>query len=680
MFRSLQSKIYFLICIIIGLTSCFVIFFTQKDVSSAMLQSERISAKNILNLVELLIQDNYKRLINDKVDIITRLQERLRSEAIPTASVLKKFYSMYEQGKLSREESFRQVIEWMNQRQPDKIIIFFYDLQGIIVSHPYKSLIGTQISPLTDIKGRDLTKLSTFEITDKLGEFAVINWNLDNLNQKKMGYFMPSKEWGGILGAVIDYDNVELESNQKMSNVIDMLKTTFLKISIAQTGYAFLFSSDKKILIYPNAIFEGDKNPDFNINGVNNLMGLFIDTFHKNEMMIRYEDPFHKEHTLMEGYLAFFKAFQWYIVVAAPVNEIKKPAVDLIRREVVIIICIFFISLVLAYFLIKRISMPLKKLEKYAIELSSNDFLKPEEKLNNLDSLPIESKDEVGQLAKAFIHMKRELEINIRRTIESNTAKERLEREVAEDANRAKSEFLANMSHELRTPLNHIIGFTELVAEQNFGELNDTQLEYLTDVLTSSHHLLSLINDILDISKVEAGKLNLELSEVILETIVYNSFSMVKEKALRQMLTLSFHHKSDIPEIILADERKLKQIFYNLLSNAVKFTPESGKIDVFAKLVKLDGEKNLIEFSIKDNGIGIDIKDIERIFTPFEQVDSSSTRKYQGTGLGLTLTKALVNLHGGEIRVESEGLEKGSNFIFTIPIRELSLTGESESY
>jgi PAS domain S-box-containing protein len=249
-------------------------------------------------------------------------------------------------------------------------------------------------------------------------------------------------------------------------------------------------------------------------------------------------------------------------------------------------------------------------------------------------------------------------------------------REAAEAANFAKSEFLANMSHELRTPLNHIIGFSELIADKHFGDLNETQEEYLNDVLQSSRHLLSLINDILDLSKVEAGKLELKLSEIDLKELIEHSRIMFKEKATANRINLSTE-LDGVPEFIRADERKLKQILYNLLSNSVKFTPKGGSIVISAKQIpRTDGQVrnlsaspiNYIQISVEDTGIGLKEKDLNRIFFPFEQVDGSATRRYQGTGLGLSLTKKLVELHGGRIWAQSEGEGKGAIVSFVLPV------------
>jgi len=263
-------------------------------------------------------------------------------------------------------------------------------------------------------------------------------------------------------------------------------------------------------------------------------------------------------------------------------------------------------------------------------------------------------------------------------------------KENAETANRAKSDFLANMSHELRTPLNHIIGFTELVVDKNFGDLSQSQEEYLNDVLDSSRHLLSLINDILDLSKVEAGKLELDPADVNMRVLLENSVIMVKEKAMKHGIQISTHIDG-IPNFVHADETKLKQILYNLLSNAVKFTSDGGEVSlpanaVYSSVVILGEDDNMdfdqasyvgsdklstplefVQVSVEDTGIGIEQEDLERIFDPFEQVETSTTRKYQGTGLGLSLTKRLVELHSGTIWAESEGEGKGSVFSFILP-------------
>ena len=227
-------------------------------------------------------------------------------------------------------------------------------------------------------------------------------------------------------------------------------------------------------------------------------------------------------------------------------------------------------------------------------------------------------------------------------------------------ANRHKSEFLANMSHELRTPLNAIIGFSEVLQERLFGELNEKQAEYTDDILTSGRHLLSLINEILDLSKVEAGRMELEVAAFDLPLAIDNARTFVRERATRHGITLDVKVDDRLGDYV-GDERKIKQILLNLLSNAVKFTPEGGRIGINARPIN-----GAVEISVTDTGIGIAEEDQPKIFEEFRQVGSDSAAKIEGTGLGLTLAKKFVELHGGRIWVESEA-GKGSTFVFTLP-------------
>jgi signal transduction histidine kinase len=235
-----------------------------------------------------------------------------------------------------------------------------------------------------------------------------------------------------------------------------------------------------------------------------------------------------------------------------------------------------------------------------------------------------------------------------------------------EAASRHKSEFLANMSHELRTPLNAIIGFSEVLAERMFGDVNDKQAEYLQDILTSGRHLLSLINDILDLSKVEAGRLELELSRFHLPTAVDDALTLVRERATRHGIALDVTVDVGSGDVV-GDERKIRQVLLNLLSNAVKFTPEEGRVGVTATAA--DG---VITIAVSDTGVGIAPEDQEAIFEEFRQVGRNDARKREGTGLGLTLTKKFVELHGGRIWVRSQ-VGQGSTFTFTLPVRPEAL-------
>jgi PAS domain S-box-containing protein len=255
-----------------------------------------------------------------------------------------------------------------------------------------------------------------------------------------------------------------------------------------------------------------------------------------------------------------------------------------------------------------------------------------------------------------------------------------------EDASRMKSEFLANMSHELRTPLNAIIGFSEVLKDGMLGELTEKQRGFIGDIFSSGTHLLSLINDILDLSKVEAGKMLLDLDSVELMPVFANSLSIIREKAASRHVRLAMEGTETLGTMHL-DARKLKQILYNLLSNAVKFTADGGVVTLRAARVpstavghtcgKWPGRSfpigdseypEFLEISVEDSGMGMSVDGLERLFKPFSQVDSGLARKFEGTGLGLAMVKLLAELHGGSVAVESAPGE-GSRFTVWLPVR-----------
>jgi signal transduction histidine kinase len=237
-----------------------------------------------------------------------------------------------------------------------------------------------------------------------------------------------------------------------------------------------------------------------------------------------------------------------------------------------------------------------------------------------------------------------------------------------EIANRHKSEFLANMSHELRTPLNAIIGFSEVLIERMFGEVNDKQMEYLRDIHSSGQHLLTLINDVLDLSKIEAGRMELDLSCFDLGLLLENALTLVRERAQRHGLSISLEVGEGLKEWV-ADARKVKQVVVNLLSNAVKFTPSGGRVRVAARRLEADG-RVMAEVSVADTGVGIAPEDQEAVFDEFRQAGRDYLRKAEGTGLGLSLARRFVELHGGTLGVDSR-LGEGSTFIFVLPLKTL---------
>jgi signal transduction histidine kinase len=246
-------------------------------------------------------------------------------------------------------------------------------------------------------------------------------------------------------------------------------------------------------------------------------------------------------------------------------------------------------------------------------------------------------------------------------------------RSQAEAANHSKSEFLANMSHELRTPLNAIIGFTEIISQELFGPIgNDKYLEYIKDVHSSSLHLLSIINDVLDMSKIEAGKLELAKQAVILQGVIGDVIRIVRERASSRDIELVFD-ATEQPVVVWGDERAMKQIFLNLLSNAIKFSKENEKVQI--RVFTEPGGNAAVE--VEDRGIGMDEQEQERALQPFGQAKPATTRNYGGTGLGLPITKGLVEAHDGSLTISSR-VGEGTTVRVVLPVNSL-LSAESPS-
>ncbi|MDP2794553.1 MAG: ATP-binding protein [Sulfurisoma sp.] len=272
----------------------------------------------------------------------------------------------------------------------------------------------------------------------------------------------------------------------------------------------------------------------------------------------------------------------------------------------------------------------------------------------------------------AFADLYRLREQSCRHGEELLKKNEEIERQnlMLEEASRMKSEFLANMSHELRTPLNAIIGFSELLKDGITGKLTDEQQKQAALIFDSGQHLLSLIDDILDLSKIEAGNLVLKPTELSLPSLLDNSLTMLHEKALKHRIQLQLTIEPGL-ETIGGDGRKLKQVLYNLLANAVKFTDDGGRVSVTARRSRRAGaegrEIETVEIAVEDTGIGIAAADIAKLFNPFVQLDASLARRYEGTGLGLMMVKNLVELHGGGVEVTSE-IGRGSRFSFWLPV------------
>jgi signal transduction histidine kinase len=337
----------------------------------------------------------------------------------------------------------------------------------------------------------------------------------------------------------------------------------------------------------------------------------------------------------------------WQVFVEQPRSAAMAPVYATLMRTGAFTLVGLIVAVLSAGYLAGQLTKPIVALTRGAEALGEGDLA---------TRISVRTGDELEQLARQFNHMAAGLQ-DLYANLEEKVAAKTVDLELA---NRHKSEFLANMSHELRTPLNAVIGFSEVLGDEMFGTLNPKQMEYVRDIHGSGHLLLSLINDILDLSKVEAGRIELEPAEFDVAGAIANAATLLRERCQRGGLSLVLEVAPDVGNWV-ADPRRFKQIVVNLLSNAVKFTPAGGTITVRAGVAG-----DALRVAVSDTGIGIDARDLQLVFEPFRQVGTDSGRKAEGTGLGLSLVRSLVALHGGTIEVESWP-EVGSTFAFVLP-------------
>lgn len=343
----------------------------------------------------------------------------------------------------------------------------------------------------------------------------------------------------------------------------------------------------------------------------------------------------------------------------AEILQLGRSSMEQGTRLMIFGIVITFIAICMAiilYIVMKNsINKPIQILHQGTRRLSEGEFNTP---------VSIVGNDEFGQLGQAFNLMGSRLNTLINELNDTNKQL-RVESINAQAANRLKSDFLATISHELRTPLNGILGFSEALSENMVGTLNNKQREYIGHIQDNANHLLELINEVLDLSKIEAGKMELQFQKIDVESFFSKSLNVIQELGRNKNITITFENHCTIDKI-QADPLRVTEIMNNLLSNAVKFTPSGGSVKVLLHQVQ-----NQLSVSVVDTGVGIRKEGVEQIFMPFYQDEGARDRHHEGTGLGLALTRRLVELHGGTINVKSE-LGVGTSFTFTLPITQAS--------
>jgi signal transduction histidine kinase len=437
-----------------------------------------------------------------------------------------------------------------------------------------------------------------------------------------------------------------------LGSVVDAIR----RAQIGTAGYAYAVDTDGRVIAHTTNI--SLVLADTNLGALPQVHAALASAVTTHGVVTNGRDPQGTE------VLSAFESVDppgWRVFVEEPLSVAFAPIQAAIWRTVVLLVVFLLVAIATSVLLARNLARPIEAIQVAAAKIGSG----------SLDQrIEVSSRDELGAIADEFNRMAARLQASYagleqevqERTRELATALAELDEKSREleAASHHKSEFLANMSHELRTPLNAISGFSQVLRKQLFGQINEKQAEYLDDILGSAGHLLSLIDDVLDLSKVEAGQIDLQVMPFSLPEALERGVVIVRERATKGGVRISLSSDPGV-DTVIGDERRIRQVIFNLLSNAVKFTPAGGTVDIVG--AQLDGE---LRVSVSDTGPGIAPKDQERIFEEFQQAAAGKEQR-EGTGLGLALSKRLVELHGGRIWVESE-LGKGSRFVFTLPM------------
>jgi signal transduction histidine kinase len=529
----------------------------------------------------------------------------------------------------------------------------------------FRGLLGQQklITELTylDSKGRDCVHAYSFEV----GQLDSTACQGDRSRSQEFIQAKARQEYFG--GVVFDQRDARphmpiavaetapgtgvIVADVDLRSVVDAID----RAQIGTAGYAYAVDSRGELISHPNVNLVLAHTSFAALPQVHAALSGARST--SAEVVTNGQDPGGRE---------VLSAFQgvdppgWWVFVEEPLSEAFAPIQAAIWRTVLLLMVFIVLAVVTSVLLARNLVRPIESIQAAAAKIGSGA----------LDQrIEIASSDELGALADEFNRMAARLQAYYadlerevqERTRELATALAQLDQKSREleAASHHKSEFLANMSHELRTPLNAISGFSQVLRRGLVGEINEKQAEYLDDVLTASRHLLSLIDDVLDLAKVEAGQIELRVAPFSLPDVLEGGAVVVRERATRDGVRVSVTSDPRITTVI-GDERRIRQVIFNLLSNAVKFTPAGGEVSISA--ARVDGE---IRISVRDTGPGIPSKDQERIFEEFQQAEAGKEQR-EGTGLGLALSKRLVELHDGRIWVDSKP-GNGSTFTFTLP-------------